>query len=70
MRRCLAYALLFALGWEAMAAWGMSQAKEIEIGREMHQEILAKMPIYENAALSSTWRASDSSWQKRRSPGA
>ncbi|MBK6584156.1 MAG: M48 family metalloprotease [Gammaproteobacteria bacterium] len=52
MNRFLSRALLLALGWTAMAAWGMSQSKEIEIGREMHKEILAKMPIYENAALT------------------
>jgi predicted Zn-dependent protease len=51
MRRWLARALVCGLAWTAVAAWGMSQAKEIEIGREMHKEILAKTPLYENAAV-------------------
>ncbi len=30
----------------------MSEKKEIGIGREMHQEILAKIPVYANAAVA------------------
>lgn len=33
--------------------WAMSEKKEIAIGREMHREILAKIPVYEHAALGA-----------------
>ncbi len=35
-----------------VAGWSMSEQKEITIGREMHREILAKIPVYENPALA------------------
>lgn len=40
-------ALLFALLLPGLAH-GMSKKEELEVGREMHEEIMAKMPIYEN----------------------
>ena len=46
MNRFLSRALLLALGWTAMAAWGMSPSKEIEIGRGMHKEKLAQTVSY------------------------
>jgi len=45
-------ALLLALLLAPAAGWSMSQAKEIEIGQQMHKEILAKMRVYDNAAVS------------------
>jgi len=48
-RRILA--LLLALLLPVTAAWAMSEKKEIEIGRQMHEEILAGMRLYENPAI-------------------
>jgi predicted Zn-dependent protease len=49
-RLCIA---ALALLWLAPGAgMAMSEKKELEIGREMHQEILAKMPVYANAAVA------------------
>jgi len=49
-RFCIA---ALALLWLAPGAgMAMSEKKELEIGREMHQEILAKMPVYANAAVA------------------
>jgi len=53
-RLCIA---ALALLWLAPGAgMAMSEKKELEIGREMHQEILAKMPVYANAAVADNRR--------------
>lgn len=36
-----------------VSGWSMSESREIALGSEMHQEILAKIPVYENAVLSA-----------------
>ncbi|MCG3169609.1 MAG: Beta-barrel assembly-enhancing protease [Pseudomonadales bacterium] len=50
-----ARALLLVLLMTVVPAggWAMSEKKEIAIGREMHSEILAKIPVYEHAALGA-----------------
>jgi predicted Zn-dependent protease len=45
-------AALGALWLAPATAMAMSEKKEIGIGREMHQEILAKVPVYANAAVA------------------
>jgi predicted Zn-dependent protease len=53
MKRLVAALLLpLALGLLAPGAGAMSEAKEAEIGRKMHDEILAKMRVYENPAVA------------------
>ena len=45
--------LITLLGLAPLSAWSMSEQKEITIGREMHREILAKIPVYANPALAA-----------------
>lgn len=46
----LALCLTVGLG-TGSPSWSLSERKEIEIGREMHQQILASIPVYDNAAI-------------------
>ena len=50
--RRVVIAALAALWLAPATAMAMSEKKEIGIGREMHQEILAKIPVYANAAVA------------------
>jgi len=46
----LALCLTAGLGI-ASPSWCLSEREEIEIGREMHQQILASIPVYDNASV-------------------
>lgn len=51
-RLFILFSVVLAVALAPAAGWSMSERKEIEIGRAMHQEILEKLPVYENPPLA------------------